>query len=678
MLRRAIIDEVMASLPTGTVTLLFCDIEGSTDLLQELGAEAYGLTLAAYRQILRDAVAQRHGAEVDTEGDGFFAAFSSARQAASAALDAQALLPEAGIRVRMGIHTGEPLVVNGQYAGLDVHQAARIAAAGHGGQVLVSESARTLVGGSREMVDLGVHRLKDLGEPLRLFQLGRGAFPSLRTLNKTNLPVQPTALIGREKELAEAGRLLQAHRLLTLTGAGGSGKTRLALQLAAEAVEDFPDGVFWVPLQALRDPDVVIPAISQSLGAAGIPLESAANRHLLLVLDNFEQLLASASRIGELLTKMPDPKFLITSREPLHIAAEYEYGVAPLREREAVALFTERARAIEPGFTDDEAVAEICLRLDCLPLALELAAARTKALSTRQLLERLDKRLPILTGGARDAPERQRTLRATIAWSYELLTAEEQRTFARLAVFTGGCSLDAAETVCQTTLDTIAALVDKSLLRRERDRYSMLETISEYAYEQLESAGERDDIRRRHAEYYLEQARSVERLIRSPQAAASLDRMEADFGNMRAALDWLSHDDEHKPLRLAIWGLAARLHGFGDSALDRRDFDEASRLYRESLELGLQLKDEVQTAYSLAGLAAVGAGTGTRGVAARVWGGVNAFEQSSGIRLHQRERRRYERVLHELESGSETSAEFVAGLAMTLDETAEFAVSNTR
>ena len=673
----AIIDEVMRSLPTGTVTLLFADIEASTRLLRELGPERYAAALATYRGIVREASAA-WGVEVDIEGDGIFVAFPSARRAVDAASDTQARLAEAGFRVRMGLHTGEPIVVSEEYAGMDVHRASRIAAAGHGGQTLLSQSTYALVGRSSDLVDLGVHRLKDLGEPVRLYQLGEARFPPLRSLNRVNLPIQPTPLIGRERELGDARRLLQAHRLVTLTGSGGSGKTRLALQLAAESAEDFPDGIWWVPLQALHDPEMVVPAISHALGAGDLPIESAAEAHLLLVLDNFEQVLTAASRVGEPLSQVPGAKLLITSREPLHLAAEYEYAVYPLREDEAVHLFTERARALRPDFSDDDRVVpEICTRLDCLPLALELAAARTKALSTRQLLQRLEKRLPMLTGGPRDAPERQRTLRATIAWSYDLPTTDERRTFARLAVFVGGSTLEAAEAVCETSLDTIAALVDKSLLRREGERYSMLETISEYAGECLDESGELEQVRRRHAEYYLDKARSVERLIRSPQAAAFLDRLEADHGNMRAALTWLSSAEHDKPLRLAVWGLAARLHGFGDSALDRRDLVEASRLYRESLEIGRQLEDDLQAAYCLAGLAAVGASRGSRCLAARLWGGVNAFERTSGIRLHDPERSRYERLLHGLEQASETSADYAAGLAMTLDQAVEYAVAHT-
>jgi predicted ATPase/class 3 adenylate cyclase len=665
----------MPDLPTGTVTLLFADIERSTALLLELGPRRYDELLTEYQRLLREATGSRGGVEVDTEGDGFFAAFPTAEQAVAGAMQAQAGLTKSGLRVRMGLHTGEPLVVNGRYRGIDVHQAARIAAAGHGEQVLLSQATCESLELSTSVRDLGSHRLKDLGEPVHLYQLGDETFPPLRSLDSTNLPVQATPFIGRERELEEAGRLLRAHRIVTLTGPGGSGKTRIALQLAADAAEDFPGGVVWTPLQALRDPELVLPTIAQGLGTHEAAGGDVGDRRL-LVLDNFEQLLSSAARVGDLAAQLPHVKLLITSRQALHVSGEYEYAITPLREQEALALFMERAAAAKPEFVDDGSVVDICRRLDCLPLALELAAARVKVLSAAELLKRLDRRLPILTGGPRDAPERQRTLRATIAWSYDLLSADEQRVFARLAVFAGGCTLDAAEEVCCAGLDAVAGLIDKSLLRREDDRYVMLDTIGEYALERLEEAGELRDYRQRHADYYLEQARSVERLIRSPQAAGALDRLERDHANLRAALHWLSGVASDRPLRLAMWGLAARLHGFGDKALDRGNASEAARLYRESLELGLQLQDETQAAYCLAGLAAVGAQRGRLEQAARLWGSVVAFEQESGASLHDAERRRYERLLGGLERDAQTSADFGDGKAMQLEEAVEYALAN--
>jgi predicted ATPase len=482
-------------------------------------------------------------------------------------------------------------------------------------------------------------------------------------------------LIGRDRELKEAGELVRRQRLVTLTGPGGSGKTRLALQVAADAVEEFPEGVVWVPLQGLRDAELVLPTISRALAESESLGDRVVDRRVLLVLDNFEQLLDSVSRVGDLLAQLPQLTLLVTSREPLHLAAEHEYPVAPLREREALSLFIARATAAKPDFDDEGPVLEICRRLDCLPLALELAAARIKALSADELLERLDRRLPILTGGPRDAPERQRTLRATIAWSYELLTAEEKRVFARLAVFTGSSSLEAAEQVCQADLDTIAALIDKSLLGREGDRYFMLETIGEYALECLEKSGELEELQQRHAEYFLEQTRSIERLIRSPQAARVVDRLEQDYGNLRAVLRLFSDATPDQSLQLAMWGLAARLHGFGDEALDRRDVNEAARLYRESLEIGLQLKDDTQMAYCVAGLAAVCAERGRRNEATRLWASVIDFERTLGSPLHEPARRRYERVLAGLEPGSEASTEAADGGAMRLEDAVDYALA---
>jgi predicted ATPase len=436
-----------------------------------------------------------------------------------------------------------------------------------------------------------------------------------------------------------------------------------------------PDGVVWTPLQSLRDPELVLPTIARALGAPGLRIDDMVNRRVLLILDNFEQLLAAASSVGELVMGLPELKILITSREPLHLGGEYEYPVAPMPEAEAVALFVERATAAKPDFSDEGEVSEICRRLDCLPLAVELAAARVKALPTGELLKRLDKRLPILTGGRRDAPERQRTLRATIAWSYDLLTTAEQRLFGRLAVFAGGCTLQAAEEVCDADLDTVTSLIDKSLLQREGDRYSMLETIGEYALERLEESGELEEIRRRHSEHYLAHARTIVDLIRSPQAAATIDRLERDQGNLQAALIWVSAKTRDTPLRLAVWGLAARLHGSGDQALDHQEFGEAARLYRQSLEIGLQLKDEAQMAYSIAGLAAVGAQRADLAQAARLWGSVIHYEQASGMRLNKAERQRYERVLADLERRSDTAGDFAEGKKMSLETAVDYALA---
>jgi predicted ATPase/DNA-binding SARP family transcriptional activator len=397
----------------------------------------------------------------------------------------------------------------------------------------------------------------------------------------TNLPAPATPLVGRERELAEAGELLRAHRLLTLTGAGGSGKTRLALELAALASDRFSDGTWFVNLAPIADPDLVVATIAQTLGlrpAPGGSIEQTlavylSTRELLLVLDNFEQVIEAAAGMAELLAGSAALKLLLTSREPLHLQGEHEYAVPPLAGSEAVALFLERARAVKPAFELAEAnaaaVAEICVRLDGLPLALELAAARAKVLSPQAMLERLEYRLPLLTGGARDLPERQRTLSAAIDWSYQLLEQEERQLYARLGVFVGGCTLETAEAVCDAELDDLASLVDKSLLRREGERFTMLETIREHALERLEASGEAEEQRRRHAERYLDLAERAEPELRGPEQGAWFDRLEADLPNFRSCLAWaLASEEVELALRLA-------------TALWQLSLDRAQALWRE-------------------------------------------------------------------------------------------------
>jgi class 3 adenylate cyclase len=391
----------MGDLPTGTVTLLFADVEQSTALLLRLGAQRYGTVLAEYQRVVRQAVESNGGVQVDAEGDGFFAAFPSAEQAVSGAAESQAALAERGLRVRMGMHTGEPLVVDGRYRGIDVHQAARVAAAGHGEQVLLSEATRDLLDTSVRVRDLGRHRLKDLGEPVRLYQLGDGDFPPPRGLDSTNLPVQPTPLIGGEHELREAGRLLRTHRIVTLTGPGGSGKTRVALQLAANAVEDFPGGVVWVPLQALRDAALVLPTIARALGTAGRSEDGIGDRRVLLVLDNFEQLLGAAPRVADLAVELPGLKLLITSRQPLHVSGEYEYPVLPLREQEALTLFVERATAVKPDFADDGVVVDICRSSTA-------CRSRSSSRPRASRCSRLQSCSSVSTGGCRSSPAERR------------------------------------------------------------------------------------------------------------------------------------------------------------------------------------------------------------------------------------------------------------------------------
>jgi predicted ATPase/class 3 adenylate cyclase len=539
-------------LPSGTVTLLFTDVEGSTRLLDEFG-DRYVDLLADHRRALRGAVERHSGVEVDTQGDAFLVAFARATDAVAAAEDVQRAMTASPVRLRIGIHTGEPLLTEEGYVGIDVHRGARIAGAGHGGQVVLSQTTRDLLNEDVEVKDLGEHRLKDLSAPQKLYQLGGADLPPLKTLHRANLPVQSTPLVGRERELALAADLLGRHRLVTLVGPGGSGKTRLALQLAAEAADEFENGAWWVSLAPLADPDLVEAAISQAVGAKHGLDDHLRSQNALLLLDNFEHLLAAAPRVAELLREAPRIKVLATSRAPLRLSGEQEYGVPPLVDDDAIALFSERARAVKPDFVPDEHVRTICHRLDGLPLALELAAARVRVLPPAKLDERLERALPLLSGGTRDAPERQRTLRATIEWSYELLTAEEKRLFVQLAVFAGTFSLEATEKVCDATIDVLQSLLEKSLIREAGPaRFYVLETVHEFALERLESSAERDARRRRHLAFYLVLVEEAEPRLSQANVLAALGSEEANF---RAAL---AYSSEHAPdlmLRLvaSLW-----------------------------------------------------------------------------------------------------------------------------
>jgi predicted ATPase/class 3 adenylate cyclase len=546
-------------LPSGTVTFLFTDVEGSTRLLHELGAEGYAQALAEHRRAIREACSGQGGVEVDTQGDAFFFAFPTAPGALAAAAYFTEALASGPVQVRVGLHTGTPLLTEEGYVGGDVHRAARIAAAGHGGQVLVSASTAALVAPSNDqlqgarLLDLGEHRLKDLSAPERVYQLGDGEFPSLESLYRTNLPVPATAFVGRERELTEVSGLLSREdvRLLTLTGPGGTGKTRLALQAVAAAADGHPDGVYWVPLAALRDPALVLEEAAQALGAQDGLVSHIAHKKLLLLLDNFEQVMEAAPGLSDLLTACSELRLVVTSREPLHLTGEQEYPVPPFAHEEGVSFFLARARAVKPDFQESESVSEICRRLDELPLALELAAARVKALSPAQILSRLEQRLPLLTGGARDLPERQRTLRATIEWSYELLPPDARRLFACLSVFAGGCTLEAVDEVCVADLDTLQSLVEKSLVRFSSERYWMLETIREYAGERLEGTDEADEFRRRHADFFLALAEEAEPHV-DKNPTEWLPRLQAESHNFRAALDRLeASGDTQRALRLA-------------------------------------------------------------------------------------------------------------------------------
>jgi predicted ATPase len=552
------------NLPSGTVTFLFTDVEGSTRLLDQLGAEVYALALAEHRLRVREACAAHGGVEVDTQGDAFFLAFATAPAALEAASAITSGLTSGPLQVRVGVHTGTPLVTEEGYVGVDVHRAARIAAAGHAGQVLVSAATVALASGSH-LRDLGEHRFKDLAAAERVFQLGEEDFPPLNSLYRSNLPVPSTAFLGREREVAEVAELLtqEGMRLLTLTGTGGTGKTRLALQAAAEASDSFPDGVWWVPLAPVQNPRLALFSVAQALGveeqpgcdlAETLATELAGKRNLLL-LDNLEHLLPEAATAVGVLRDLGGPILLVTSRERLRIQGEQSYPVSPLAERDAVELFVIRARAIDPAFSPTPAMRELCSRLDQLPLPIELAAARAELFSAEQLLERVSQRLDLLKGG-RDADPRQQTLRATIDWSYDLLAEDEKILFARLSVFVGGCTLEAAEQVTDADVDTLQWLLDKSLLRRTSDkdgrpRYWMLETIREYAAERLEESFSDRSIFRRHAEYVLALAESAN-LDFEAEGEQRHDLVMRERDNVHAALGWALRSDPELGLRLAV------------------------------------------------------------------------------------------------------------------------------
>jgi predicted ATPase/class 3 adenylate cyclase len=567
-------------LPAGTVTFLFTDVEGSTRLLQELGDD-YADMLAEHRRALRGAFARHGGVEVDTQGDAFFVAFARATDAVAAASAAREALADGPIRVRMGLHTGEPARTDEGYVGIDVHRAARIAAAGHGGQILLSQATRDLVHAGR-LRDLGAHRLTDLAAPERLYQLGDEAFPPLKSLDQTNLPVQPTPFVGREAELADMLELLETHRIVTLTGPGGSGKTRLALQAAAESVDRYGDGVWFVSLAVVRDPQLIESTIARVVGGPDDLHEFLADRRTLLVLDNLEQLLPDAAQIVARL----DARILATSRIRLNVAAEQEFPVPTLPLNDAAALFTQRARQLDPHFQPDAAVPQIAERLDCLPLALELAAARVKVLRPAQILDRLGHSLDLLTSGAHDAPERQRTLRGTVEWSYRLLTTDEQQLFALLAVFAGSFELEAAEAVCSAEVDVLQSLVDKSLLRHGADgRFFMLATIKELAVEKLGGVPDAASVRRRHDDYLLgvaEELDAHERLSGMRDLTSeSLDRFERELPNFRAALVGLLEDGRRESvLRLgaALWRFWLNRAQYRDAAewLERTAIDDTT------------------------------------------------------------------------------------------------------
>src|SRR5215207_3937537 len=583
---------VMPELPHGTVIFLFTDIEGSTHLWEQ-DRVAMAAAVEHHLEVLDAAIQVHRGVHFKTVGDAVQAAFPTAPDAVAAALSAQlALLGEdwsaiGSLPVRMALHVGEAAPdERGDYRAAPFHRLNRLLASGHGGQVLLTTGVQGLSRDSlppgASLEDLGEHRLRDLLEPEHIYQLLHpelpSDFPPLKSLDNRlhNLPVQPTPFLGREAVLKDIAALLLRpdFRLLTLVGPGGSGKTRLALQAAADRLDDFVDGVFFVPLAPLTEPELVPSAITAALGVREEAersyldrLQSAlAQKHLLVVLDNVEHLVEAAPVVGDLLAAIPGLSVLATSRVPLHLSAEREYPVPPLElprrepplpfaqlsQFESVRLFVDRAQAVRPDFMlDDETapvVAEICRRLDGLPLAIELAAARVRVLPPHSLLARLDRRLPLLTGGPRDAPARQRTLRDAIAWSYDLLEPNEQTLFRRLAVFAGGCTLEAAEAVGNVggdldVLGSLEQLVAQSLVRQAEELglqpwFGMLETIREFALDRLQAAGEGDEAAARHAGFFLALAETAEPHLRSPDEPAWPGRLEAEHDNLRVALAW--------------------------------------------------------------------------------------------------------------------------------------------
>jgi len=592
--------------PTGTVTFLFTDIEGSTSLEHRVGTTRYAELRERHRELLRGAFSARGGAEQGTAGDSFFVVFDSAREAVAAAIDAQRALaaepwPADGtVRVRMGLHSGEATMAGGNLVGLDINKAARITGLAHGGQIVVSEATRALVGANLpsdvRLADLGVVRLKDLPAPEKLAQVSaeglRQAFPPPRTSDAypNNLPTQLTTFIGRDAELDEAAALLEATRLLTLTGPGGTGKTRLSLELAARVAGAFPDGVFFVPLEPIRDPMLVTPRIAAALGipdAGARPVldtmvEWLSDRRVLLVLDNFEQVTDAGPVVADLLRAAGGLKVIVTSRAALRISGEQELPVpglpvppdpgqlsstdrlqlpgasrvldpGTLGQYAAVRLFIERAVAVKPSFsvTNDNApaVAAISARLHGMPLAIELAAARIKLLSPDAILARLEHQLDVLAAGSRDLPARQQTLRGAIAWSYDLLDEGARRLLDRLSVFAGGCDLESAEAICGPAsdlggdlLDGLMALADQSLLKVEETadgepRFRLLDTIREYAADRLDARGEAEPVRHRHRDWYLAFAERAAGALSGDQQRRWLERFEAEHDDIRAVLD---------------------------------------------------------------------------------------------------------------------------------------------
>jgi predicted ATPase/class 3 adenylate cyclase len=651
---------VTAMTSAGTTTFLFTDIEGSTSLEERIGTARYADARERHRAILRAAVAGHGGVEQGTEGDSFFVVFASAREAVAAAVEAQRALaaepwPEdAPIAVRMGLHSGEAGRAGGSLVGLDVNRAARIAAAGHGGQIVASEATRALVANALppgvSLRELGEYRLRDLLAPERLFQVeGDGLpseFPKLRTpdTRPNNLPTQLTTFVGRDDELAEARRLFETTRLLTMTGPGGTGKTRLSLQLATTVTDEFPDGVFFVPLEPIRDLMLVAPRIAAAVGVTETGKKPIAEsldewlsaRRVLLVLDNFEQVVDAGPIIAGLLRAAPGLKAIATSRAALHVSGEQEYPVPGLptppdpsnlsgRERmqlpggergldaatvsqyAAVRLFIERAVAVRPAFAvtneNAPAVAAIAARLHGMPLAIELAAARIKLLSPDAILGRLEHQLDVLSAGGRDLPERQQTLRGAIAWSYDLLDDGSRMLLDRLSVFAGRTDIEAAEAVTGPSselgidvVDGLMALADQSLVRVDESadgepRFALLESIREYAGERLEARGERDTILARHRDWFVTLAERAAKELSGDDQRRWLDRLELAHDDIRVILDRAAAQPDPPVaigLAFTMWRFWQK-HGYLGEARQRLEAMEAQSWSRDDPRLRARL-----------------------------------------------------------------------------------------
>jgi predicted ATPase/class 3 adenylate cyclase len=674
----------------GTVTLAFTDIEGSTGLLQTLG-DRYGAVLAEHHRIVREAFMRHGGIERGSAGDGLYFVFPAARGAVQAAVDAQQAVADhawpdgVAVRDRMGLHTGEPLDAAEGFVGLDVHRAARICGAGHGGQILISQSTHALVvdelPAPLRLVDLGVHRLRSLDAPQRLFQVsGPGLpsdFPPPRTTEapRNNLRLEVTSFVGREREIEQAARILEGSSLLTLTGPGGVGKTRMGLRLARQLLDQFEDGVWVVELGALTDPDFVLPSVVKVLGLSepvGRSLLSTIVDHLkgkrlLILLDDCDPVLAASAELAEaLIGTCPAIRVVVTSREALGVAGEAILPIASLGTPEvrptvspsdleavdACRLFVERANAVQPGFTVTErnarSVVQICRRLDGIPLALELAAARVRTLPVEQIASRLDDRFRLLSGGSRAAVARHQTLRATMDWSYDLLTEPERAILRRLSVFAGGATLEAVESVCagdavdaMDVLDLLGRLVEKSLVVTDpasaEARFGLLETVREYARSRLVEGDEADPTLRRHRDWYValvDQASSA--FFAGPEPADWLRRLDREHDDLRAALEWcLDQPGEGRAglhIAAGLWRYweirghlaegrgwlermvqavgtdvsplrANALTGAGNLAFMQGDFKAASTFHEASLALHRQIGDRQSVAYAANNLA---------------------------------------------------------------------------